>query len=303
MAAIKIELNTVRNLLNAMAGVCRNPSALLSILGFAVGGYGLGSWIASDEQPSFPASPVVSGRFDSTGPVAVNSLVVVSAHSGAARAGTFQQSRPIIDLELTGLVITAPASIAIISKRGEKQGIYRIGDRVGSDVKVEDILRDGVVLTMEDKQQWLPLFTKASRAASLIGDGKLASGSAEAETPQSASSTSRGRRLVFSPEVRRQGAMVFDPAGGFRIKKLKSDSLYARMGLRNGDVLRSADGQSMDSPEQLMRLYQQRIQDQQGEIEVLRDGQPQTLKFGGALNATEPGLAYFSPVRAEEMTF
>jgi len=90
------------------------------------------------------------------------------------------------------------------------------------------------------------------------------------------------RRRNFAPEVLGQGAVVPDPAGGFQMKKVTPDSLYSRLGLRAGDVLRSVNGAPIDSPEQLMVLYRQLSEGGQGQVEVLREGRPEALHYGGS---------------------
>jgi S1-C subfamily serine protease len=79
-----------------------------------------------------------------------------------------------------------------------------------------------------------------------------------------------------------QGLFAPNPNGGFQVENVKLGSVYARMGLRVGDVLRGVNGRPVDSTEQLMVRHQQLNEGGHGEVEVLREGQPQTLHFGGS---------------------
>jgi general secretion pathway protein C len=61
---------------------------------------------------------------------------------------------------------------------------------------------------------------------------------------------------------------------GFKLFAIRPDSLFTRMGLRNGDTLRRINGFTLDSPDNALGAYQ-RLQDASLiELEVVRDGQP-----------------------------
>ena len=127
----RVESNRIRNLSrgDATADGRRVPAALVSVIGFAVVGYGIAKWAAGDERPSFPAQ-------------AVNSSAAVTGESDSLRPGDRPQSGLVSDLQLTGLVTSGPASIAIIAEPGGRYGIYRIGDRICAGVILEELLRD-----------------------------------------------------------------------------------------------------------------------------------------------------------------
>lgn len=89
-------------------------------------------------------------------------------------------------------------------------------------------------------------------------------------------------RVRVSSEVLRQGVIVANPGGGFQLKKVMPGSLYARMGLRTGDVLRGVNGRPIDSPEQLTLLYQHLHDGGRGNVELLREERLESLQFGGS---------------------
>lgn len=64
---------------------------------------------------------------------------------------------------------------------------------------------------------------------------------------------------------------------GFRLFAIKSGSLYERIGLRNGDVIKSVDGVSMADPSQVLKLFE--ALKEARSIEVLLERQKEDLRF------------------------
>jgi general secretion pathway protein C len=176
--------------------------------------------------------------------------------------------------------------MAIIADAGGREKVYRIGDQIRAGVTLAEVFRNGVVVAHGDLRQRLPLTGRTSAENPPPGNSQAISLRAElpaAATPEADGVTTVPRhRSNFSPEVRRQSVIVPDPGGGFQLKKVMRNSLYARIGLRTGDVLRSVNGQPIDSPEQLMLLYQQLSEGGRGTVELLREGRPEALQFGGS---------------------
>lgn len=61
-------------------------------------------------------------------------------------------------------------------------------------------------------------------------------------------------------------------ADGFKLSWLRPGSLYSRIGLQPGDVLRRVNGLSLDSHEKMLLAYQQLREARQIELEVIRNG-------------------------------
>lgn len=278
---------------HAVAGGRRAPAALLCLTGLAIVGYAGARWMMGDQPLAFPAGGMGT------------SVAAPAEHSDAGSPPAGSQLRPLIfaenepvlrgghprlgiasDLELTGVFMSGRASIAIIADAGGREKVYRVGDQIRAGVTLAEVFRNGVVVAHGDLRQRLPLRGRASAENPPPGNGQAISLRAELPavvTPSASGATAVPRyRPNFSPEVRRQGVIVPDPGGGFQLKKVMPDSLYARIGLRTGDVLRGANGRPIDSPEQLMLLYQQLNEGGQGNVELLREGRPEALQFGGS---------------------
>ncbi|WP_224366626.1 type II secretion system protein GspC [Hyalangium versicolor] len=63
-------------------------------------------------------------------------------------------------------------------------------------------------------------------------------------------------------------------AQGFKLFAMKPDSLYARLGMKNGDILQRINGFTMDDPARALEAYSHLKGASRIELEIERDGQP-----------------------------
>jgi general secretion pathway protein C len=63
-------------------------------------------------------------------------------------------------------------------------------------------------------------------------------------------------------------------AKGFKLFAMRPDSIYARLGLKNGDILQRVNGFALDSPTQTLEAYNHLRGSARIELEIERDGQP-----------------------------
>jgi len=59
------------------------------------------------------------------------------------------------------------------------------------------------------------------------------------------------------PEFLTQALMVPNAGGGFLVREIQPGSVYEKLGVRTGDVIRSVNGQPINNMEEVMKLYQQ----------------------------------------------
>jgi len=61
---------------------------------------------------------------------------------------------------------------------------------------------------------------------------------------------------------------------GFKLFAMKPDSLYTRLGMKNGDIVHRVNGFSLDSPTRALEAYGHLRDASRIELEIERDGQP-----------------------------
>jgi len=176
--------------------------------------------------------------------------------------------------------------ISIIAGPGGRQETYRVGDPVRDGVVLEGVLPDGAVLAVGEGRQRLPLNERTATPDRTVG--AVSRGTSSAVTARDPRPGYRGlfrwRGANVGPETLMRGVFAADLNGGFRLEQVKPGSVYAKSGFRAGDVVRSLNGQQIESAEQLVVLHQQLIEGGggRGEIEVLREGRSETLRYGAS---------------------
>jgi type II secretory pathway component PulC len=193
------------------------------------------------------------------------------SQSAAAAPAPAPLARTAPDLDLVGVVQTGGAGTAIIAERAGPQRAYGVGDAVRPGLVLEKIAGDGVVLVAGETRYRLPVRRSVAAA------GTAPESRAVDEKHDQGLSSFQQRNS--SPDAPEQGRLTPYPGGGMRLDGVRPGSPYANMGLRAGDVLLGVNGATLESPDQLMRLVRgQRFGPQQ--VEVLRDGRLETLRFG-----------------------
>jgi len=68
-------------------------------------------------------------------------------------------------------------------------------------------------------------------------------------------------------------------ADGFKLFAIRPDSIYARLGIQNGDVIHKINGFNIDSPDKALEVYQKLKNARSIEIELTRMGKPEKLTY------------------------
>jgi general secretion pathway protein C len=66
---------------------------------------------------------------------------------------------------------------------------------------------------------------------------------------------------------------------GFRISRIVPNSIYAKIGLQNGDVIQQINSQALDDPGKFFQLYQGLRTESSISIDLLRGGRRQTMNY------------------------
>jgi type II secretion system protein C len=66
---------------------------------------------------------------------------------------------------------------------------------------------------------------------------------------------------------------------GFRVLNIHANSIFERMGLKNGDVIQRVNGVELDSPTKALALLEDVQTAQEIRVDLLRDNQPNSLNY------------------------
>jgi general secretion pathway protein C len=180
-------------------------------------------------------------------------------------------------------------SFAVIEDKVAKEtSVYHVNDLVQNQARIIQIERNRVVIYRDGRQESLLLF--------------------EQETPTVASSTSTSSKESGSVQVREVGEGTYEVSrqefesatnnmgtlltqarivpnlsegqvDGYKVFAIKKGSLYEKIGLQNGDVIKNINGINISSPEKALQLFQDLRNESAFAVELTRNGQPMTLNY------------------------
>jgi general secretion pathway protein C len=197
-----------------------------------------------------------------------------------------------LKLALLGTVVTdtRETAVAVIEETDKrKQGLYRVGDSV-KDAVLKVILRGKVVLRVGDKDEILTMEESSSSRTSSPAPQRAVSSSRTSTRTQPRVSTRTIRRsditrsmsdinaLLSQAQVRSHTSEDGSP-DGLSINNIKAGSIYAKMGLRNGDVVQGVSGNPITSPDDVLSLYEELKSGSSVSIQIIRSGREQTINY------------------------
>lgn len=189
-----------------------------------------------------------------------------------------------LGLRLVGAIAGGPAiSRANIQDVKTKAiGVYRIGDTVAS-ATVEAIQQDAVVLRHEGRQLILRLHAGTAGAEPQAAEPAAAQ-PAEKAQPQSKQAAFPPVQADYVAEVFRQATIEpfvrNDRTEGLRITGLDKIPMAELFGLRDGDVIRTVNGQQLTSKQKAFQVLMKARTQSKVDIELLRNGKSKDLSFG-----------------------
>jgi general secretion pathway protein C len=194
-----------------------------------------------------------------------------------------------LKLALLGTVAgTQQSAVAVIEETDKrKQGLYRVGDSV-QDAIVKMILRGKVVLRVGDKDEILTMEESSSRRAA----EEEASSARRGRRPSSASR--RGASITVRrsdvqdalknintllSQVRIRPHFKDGKADGLAISNIKGGSIFARLGLRDGDIVQGVNNRPIRSPDDIVSFYNKLTSASSMSLQINRRGQGRTINY------------------------
>src|SRR6266853_2241414 len=187
-------------------------------------------------------------------------------------------ARSNLNITLTGVVVRASGGCALVIVQGQPESAYSAGEDCVPGARLESVLRDRIVIARG-----------GAREAVLMKDAEETPGAAVAAMTPIVQPLGSDRQRVDRrqlqqqlgrPEFLSQALIVPNPGGGgFLVREVQSGSLYEKLGLRPGDVIRNVNGQPITNMDDVMRLYQQFGSAERVLVDVQRQGRSETLYY------------------------
>ncbi len=202
-----------------------------------------------------------------------------------------------LNLKLWGTVSgdTEQVYAVIEDLQKREQNLYRVGDTI-QNATVKIVMREKVVLNVEGRDEVLAMEDMSMGGAS---SPTMASKGRSMHTPQPMPEPPSGgdseqqnitlqRSMVeesfndmnkLMTEIAITPNMEDGQPNGLSLNRISPNSIFRRMGLRNGDVLMGVNGEPIQSPEDAMRMYNSIKSSGEVQVQVKRRGQDRTIIY------------------------
>ena len=225
-----------------------------------------------------PSSPSVArGGAEA---VDLGALTRVQLFGPAAARGAAETSlAPTnLNLTLTGVAARPVGGCALVIVQGQPESAYCAGEELTPGVRLDSVENDRIVIVRNGAREAVPL-KDIDKHAGLIAPPPPPPIVQPGATGGQVVDRRQLQQQLGRPEFLSQALIVPNPDGGFLVRQIQPGSLYEKLGLRPGDVIRNVNGQALTSMEDVMRLYQQFGSAQRVLVDVQRQGRNETLYY------------------------
>ncbi len=188
-----------------------------------------------------------------------------------------------LKISLIGTVVgDRKNTVAVIKEKNKKeQELYKEGDTIQGAL-IKDILRGKIVLRVGDRDEILTIEEdRASRTEKRASKSKPAAVEKDGTVVLSKSDVEDSFKNVHEllSQVRVRPHFKDGRPDGLAISSIKAGSFFAKLGLRNGDVVQGVDGNSIKSPDDVLDIYTKLKSASQVELQVRRRGKSKKINY------------------------
>ena len=184
-------------------------------------------------------------------------------------------------------------SFSIIEDLGaRKQGVYGVNATVPGNATVKAIEWKRVILTHNGRDEILELeepkagagparqvAAAPAAAPGQPGTGIQQTSENEFQVSKAEVDTALENMSQLFTQIRAVPHFEGGQSIGFRLFAIRRGSLFDRIGLKNGDIIRSINGNEMTDPSKAMALLQELRDANNLDVEITRNQQPQKLTY------------------------
>ncbi len=262
----------------------------VNLLALLLLAWGLANWTWVLFKPVVPvvvpdsntAAPVATVSFDS------QALLAAHLFGQAPVAAPTQSINDIpissLNLVLTGVVAAGGESYALISVNGQNQEPFAVGQEIPTTGAIlQAVYPDRAILTRNGVSESLMLEGMAKALSDVSGGEEPEAAPLAIQQP--GHNQYMLPREIITEQLRKpqelfsQALMVPNAGGGFLVREIQPNSLYEKLGLRVGDVLRSVNGKPINTVDDAMKVYQAVSNARNIQVEVVRGGRSEQLTY------------------------
>jgi len=189
----------------------------------------------------------------------------------------------------------------VINTENQKQGAYSIGDQIpGATGKIKEIHYKYIDFENNGRVERLGLLgtTPPTAAATPVASNEQGSGDENKDDLQASIDNGIKKiddnnyeidrslvdKVLANPMAVAKGARVVPAVkngkpDGFKLYAIRPTSVYAKLGLSNGDTLQAINGFELTSADKALEVYTKLRESTRLQVEVTRRGKPMTLTY------------------------
>lgn len=204
------------------------------------------------------------------------------------------ESRPSsLAYKVTGIIFGGDAkssTVLLEQNSGNKQLVFKLGDNLLPGTVISDITQDRVYITSKNCPEYLalnyPELPSQKRIANKSGNSNVSYsengfervGNDTTVTKQWVNDILTNKLSSALEDARAIPYVVGGQVKGFSITQIVPDSVYSKLGLKNGDIVSSINGIELNDAARAIQTLNSLRSETKIELDITRDGQPVTLK-------------------------
>ena len=171
-------------------------------------------------------------------------------------------------------------AFAVMEEKGKKkQGLYQTGDKVQGAL-IKKVLRGKVILEVKGKDEILEMEqAKTGKRGSRRGSAGNGDDGYTITVGRHDLQKSLGNINSLLTQVRIRPLIKNGKPDGLLLSHVKPGSIFAKLGLKNGDVVKKIDNKLIKSPDDAFAFYNQLKSGAELSLEIGRGSETKTLNY------------------------
>lgn len=187
-----------------------------------------------------------------------------------------------LNAKLLGTVAGSPEYAYAVIQLNNDINVYRVKDSIGNAI-VLAIERKKVILLHNGAKEELSMYEEGNQgvenAPSIGGYNIQKVGQSSYVIPESQFKSATQNMGELLTQARVVPNIEGNRINGYRIFAITPGSIYANIGLQDGDIIHSVNGIQVTTPESALQLFQQLQNERRFTVSIDRNGQPMTLNY------------------------
>ncbi len=193
-----------------------------------------------------------------------------------------------LQIKLIGTVVAGDKSAAMVSAGGSrKQEVFFLHEAIQPNVTLEEVEATAIVVSNRGKRERISI--EAGKALVQQSTKPVVKPRRAPQIPIATQVNRKINRQKLNSQMRNFSTLLSQARvsphftngkpDGFTISEIVKGSLYEEIGLLNGDIIKSVNGESVTGAEQAMRMYRELQHATFIDVEVERAGSLQQISY------------------------